>query len=50
MEPNLKPLVVFASATAGAFVLHQVAARQAAKLGLPHFAVGAIAALIDYGS
>ena len=50
MDPKFRALLVFAGATVGAVALQQVATRQAAKLGLPHAAVGVIAALIDYGS
>jgi presenilin-like A22 family membrane protease len=50
MDPKVRAVLVFAGATAGAVVLHQVATREAAQLGLPHVAVGALTALIDYGS
>jgi len=50
MDPKFRALLVFAGATAGAVALQRVATSQAAKLGLPHAAVGAFAALIDYGS
>jgi hypothetical protein len=50
MDPKVRALLIFAGATAGAAALHQVATSQAAKIGLPHVAVGALAALIDYGS
>jgi len=43
MDPNYRGLLVFAGATVGAAALQQVATRQAAKLGLPHAAVGVIA-------
>jgi hypothetical protein len=49
MDPKFRALLVFGGATAGAVVLHQVATRQAAKVRLPHVAVGVLAALIDYG-
>ena len=50
MNLKFRALLVFGGATVGAVALHQVATRQAAKLGLPHIAVGVLAALIDYGS
>ncbi len=50
MDPKkIRALIVFGGATAGAAAINQAASRQAAKLGLPHITIGAIAALIDYG-
>ncbi len=47
---NLKPqaLIAFVIASAGAAFLQQNASRQAAKLGIPHPAVGLIAAVIAH--
>jgi hypothetical protein len=51
MNPKiLRAAVVFGGASVGAVVLHNIATREAAKLGLPHLAVGLIAVLIDNGS
>lgn len=47
MDRTIRALLIFAGATAGAVVLYS---REAAKLRLPHAAVGALAALIDYGT
>jgi hypothetical protein len=50
MDPKVRAAVVFAGASAGAVVLHKMATREAAKLGLPHLVVGLIAVLVDNGS
>ena len=51
MDPRiLRAAIVFGGASVGALVLHKVAMREAAQLGLPHLAVGLIAVLIDNGS
>jgi hypothetical protein len=50
MDSKTRALVVFAGATAGAVALHRLATSEAAKLGLPHVAVGVAIALLDYGS
>jgi presenilin-like A22 family membrane protease len=50
MDRRARAALVFAGATVGAVVLHKTATREAAKLGLPHLAVGLIVAFIDYGS
>jgi hypothetical protein len=50
MDPTIRAIAIFVGATAGAVALHQVATREAAKLGLPHMAAGALAAILDYKS
>jgi hypothetical protein len=51
MDPRIiRAALIFGGASIGAVALHQVATREAAKLGLPHIAVGLLAVLIDNGS
>jgi hypothetical protein len=47
MNDPLRSLAIFVSATIGAAILHQVASKQGAKLGLSHLAVGAIMVIAD---
>jgi len=47
MNDPLRGLAIFIGATLGAAALHQLASKQGARLGLPHLAVGAIAAIAD---
>jgi hypothetical protein len=47
VDPKLRALIIFGGATFGAVALQNVASRQAAKLGLPHLAVGVIAVIAD---
>jgi enoyl-CoA hydratase/carnithine racemase len=49
MDRNARALVVFIGSTLLAAALHRVASEEAAKIGLPHAAVGAIIALADRG-
>jgi hypothetical protein len=42
-----RSIAIFIGATLGAAALHQVAAKQGAKLGLPHVAAGVIAVIAD---
>jgi hypothetical protein len=46
MDPKIRALIAFVGTTAGAALLQQNASRQAAKLGIPHVAVGLIAAVV----
>jgi enoyl-CoA hydratase/carnithine racemase len=50
MDHKFRGIVVFVGATLGAAALHQVASRQSAKLGIPHVAVGLVAAVIAHES
>jgi hypothetical protein len=50
VDPKLRALIAFGGATFGAVVLQNVASRQAAKLGIPHAAVGLVAAVIAHES
>jgi hypothetical protein len=50
VDPKLRALIVFGGATFGAVALQNVASRQAAKLGIPHVAVGLVAAVIAHES
>jgi hypothetical protein len=48
MDPKTRALIAFVGTSAGAALLQQKASRQAAKLGIPHLAVGFIAAVIAH--
>jgi hypothetical protein len=50
VDPKVRALVAFVGASVGAVVLQQSASRQAAKLGIPHVAVGLVAAVIAHDS
>jgi hypothetical protein len=47
VDPTIRAIAVFVGATVGAVALHHVATREAAKLGLPHVVVGALAVVLD---
>jgi hypothetical protein len=48
MDPKLRALIAFVGASVGVAVLEQSASRQATKLGIPHVAVGLVAAAIAH--
>jgi hypothetical protein len=50
MDPKFRALIAFVGASVGAVLLQQSASRQAAKLGIPHLAVGLVAAVIAHES